>query len=35
MTGVNNTLFVAIAEKAVEKLGWDLTFKDEKNIEAS
>lgn len=33
-TSVNNTVFVAIAEKTVEKLGWDLVFKDEKNIEA-
>lgn len=33
-TSVNNTLFVGIAEKAVEKLGWDLVYKDEKNIEA-
>ncbi len=33
-TSVNNTLFVAIAEKAVEKLGWDIVYKDEKNIEA-
>lgn len=33
-TSVNNTIFVAIAEKAVEKLGWDLVFKDENNIEA-
>ncbi len=33
-TSVNNTVFVAIAEKAVEKLGWDLIYKDEKNIEA-
>lgn len=33
-TSVNNTLFVAISEKAVEKLGWDLVFRDEKNIEA-
>ena len=31
---VNNILFVAIAEKAVERLGWDLVFKDENNIEA-
>lgn len=33
-TSVNKTLFVAIAEKAVEKLGWDLVYKDENNIEA-
>jgi hypothetical protein len=33
-TSVNNTVFVAIAEKTVEKLGWDLVFKDENNIEA-
>jgi hypothetical protein len=33
-TSVNKTLFVAIAEKAVEKLGWDLVYKDESNIEA-
>jgi hypothetical protein len=33
-TSVNKTLFVAIAEKTVERLGWDLVFKDENNIEA-
>lgn len=33
-TSVTNTLFVAIAEKAVAKLGWDLIYKDENNIEA-
>jgi len=33
-TSVNKTLFVAIAEKAIEKLGWDLVFKDESSIEA-
>ncbi|MDY3344006.1 hypothetical protein PG326_01880 [Riemerella anatipestifer] len=33
-TSVNKTLFVAIAEKTVEKLGWDLVFKDDSNIEA-
>lgn len=33
-TSVNSTLFVAIAEKAIHKLGWDLVYKDEKNIEA-
>lgn len=33
-TSVNNTIFVAIAEKTVERLGWDLVFKDENNIEA-
>jgi hypothetical protein len=33
-TSVNNILFVAIAEKAVEKLGWDLVYKDENKIEA-
>lgn len=33
-TNVNKTLFVAIAEKTIEKLGWDLVFKDENNIEA-
>jgi hypothetical protein len=33
-TSVNNTVFVAIAEKTVEKLGWDLVFKDENSIEA-
>lgn len=31
---VNKTLFVAISEKAIEKLGWDLVYKDENNIEA-
>lgn len=33
-TSVNNILFVAIAEKTIEKLGWDLVYKDENNIEA-
>ncbi|MBL7788766.1 MAG: hypothetical protein JNL75_02900 [Chitinophagales bacterium] len=33
-TTVNNTLFVAIAEIVVEKLGWDLVYKDDNNIEA-
>lgn len=33
-TSVNKIIFVAIAEKAVEKLGWNLVFKDENNIEA-
>lgn len=33
-TSVNNTIFIAIAEKTIEKLDWDLVFKDEKNIEA-
>lgn len=33
-TSVNKTLFVAIAEKTVEKLGWDLVFKDENSVEA-
>lgn len=33
-TSVNNTVFVAIAEKTVEKLGWDLVFRDENIIEA-
>lgn len=33
-TSVNKTLFVAIAKKTVERLGWDLVFKDENNIEA-
>ena len=33
-TSVNNTLFIAIAEKAIEKLGWDLIFKDENHLEA-
>lgn len=34
-TSVNKTLFVAIAEKAIEKLGWILVYKDEKTIEAN
>ena len=25
-TSVNNTLFIAIAEKAIEKLEWDLVY---------
>lgn len=33
-TSVSNTLFVAIAEKTVEKLEWDFVFKDENTIEA-
>lgn len=33
-TSVNNTLFVAIAEKAVERLGWDVVFKGENSLEA-
>lgn len=33
-TVVNKLLFVAIAEKVVEKLGWDLVYKDENTIEA-
>lgn len=33
-TNINKTLFVAIAEKAVGKLGWDLVFKDENSVEA-
>lgn len=31
---INETLFVAIAEKVVENLDWDLVYKDESNIEA-
>ena len=33
-TDVNNTLFIAIAQIVFEKLGWDLTYKDENTIEA-
>ena len=33
-TSVNNTLFIAIAEKTIEKLEWDLVYKDENSIEA-
>lgn len=33
-TGVNKTLFVAIAEKTIARLGWDLVFKDENTVEA-
>ncbi|MDR3025886.1 hypothetical protein [Chryseobacterium sp.] len=33
-TFVNETLFIAIAEKAFEKLGWDVVYKDDHSIEA-
>ena len=33
-TNVSNTLFVVIAEKTIERLGWDLIDKDENSIEA-
>ncbi len=33
-TSVNETLFIAIAEKTFEKLGWDLVYKDENKVEA-
>lgn len=33
-TFVNETVFVAIAEKTVEKLGWDLVYKDDNTLEA-
>ena len=33
-TSVNNATFIAIAEKTIEKLDWDLVFKDENNVEA-
>ncbi len=33
-TFVNETLFIAIAEKTIEKLGWDLVYKDDHSIEA-
>lgn len=33
-TFVNETLFVTIAEKTFEKLGWDLVYKDDHSIEA-
>ena len=33
-TSVNNIVFVAVAEKTVAKLGWDLVYKNEKSIEA-
>ncbi len=33
-TFVNEALFIAIAEKTFEKLGWDLVYKDDYNVEA-
>ncbi|KPE51899.1 hypothetical protein [Chryseobacterium indologenes] len=33
-TPVSETLFIAIAEKTFERLGWDLVYKDDYNIEA-
>lgn len=33
-TPVNETLFLAIAEKTFEKLDWDIIYKDDTNIEA-
>jgi hypothetical protein len=33
-TSVNETLFIAIAEKTFEKLDWDLIYKDDNSIEA-
>lgn len=33
-TFVNEVLFIAISEKTVEKLGWDLVYKDDYSIEA-
>lgn len=33
-TKVNSTLFVAIAVKAVERIGWDLVYRDEQTVEA-
>ncbi|GAB0155399.1 hypothetical protein CHRYSEOSP005_06600 [Chryseobacterium sp. Alg-005] len=33
-TPVNETLFIAIAEKTFEKLGWDIVYKDSNSIEA-
>lgn len=33
-TPVNEVIFIAVAEKAIEKLGWDLVYKDNFNIEA-
>lgn len=33
-TPVNEIIFIAVAEKAFEKLGWDLVYKDNFNIEA-
>ncbi|WP_419869842.1 hypothetical protein [Chryseobacterium sp. CT-SW4] len=33
-TNVNETLFVAIAEKTFEKLNWDIVYKDNNSIEA-
>jgi hypothetical protein len=33
-TNLSEKTFVPVAEKAIEKLGWDIVYKDEKNIEA-
>ncbi|CAD7797033.1 hypothetical protein CHRY9390_00099 [Chryseobacterium aquaeductus] len=33
-TSVNKILFIAIAEKAIEKLGWDIVYVEESTIEA-
>ncbi|MCD9617240.1 hypothetical protein [Chryseobacterium gleum] len=33
-TFVNEVLFIAIAEKTFEKLGWDIVYKDDQSIEA-
>lgn len=33
-TSVNEIIFIAVAEKAFEKLGWDIVYKDDFNIEA-
>ncbi|WP_042719986.1 hypothetical protein [Flavobacterium sp. B17] len=33
-TSANEIIFIAVAEKAVEKLGWDIIYKDDFNIEA-
>ncbi|MEY8761866.1 hypothetical protein [Chryseobacterium tongliaoense] len=33
-TSISETLFIGIAEKTFEKLGWDLIYKDDNNIEA-
>ncbi|GAA4354946.1 hypothetical protein GCM10023185_17290 [Hymenobacter saemangeumensis] len=33
-TSVNSTVFIAITEKTLEKLNWDLVYKDDSNVEA-
>ena len=33
-TNLNEKVFIPIVEKTIENLGWDLIYKDDKNIEA-